>query len=138
VESKLNELKTRLLEVNDLEAAAALLNWDQTTYMPPGGAAARGRQLATLGQLAHEKFTDAAIGRLLDELLPYEESLPYDSDDASLLRVTRRDYERAVRCRPRSRPGSTPTAPPPTRPGPGPGPPTISRLCGRSWSRRLT
>ncbi len=65
--------------------------------MPPGGAAARGRQMATLGRLAHEKFTDPAIGRLLDDLRPYEESLPYDSDEASLIRVTRREYERSTR-----------------------------------------
>jgi len=96
VEAKLNELKTRLLEINDLESAAALLSWDQTTYMPSGGAVARGRQMATLGQLAHEKFTAPAVGRLLDDLQPYAESLPYDSDDAGLLRVTRHDYERAV------------------------------------------
>src|SRR3954454_18005532 len=95
VEAKLTELKTRLLEINDLESAAALLSWDQTTYMPPGGAPARGRQMATLAQLAHEKFTDPAIGKLLDELQPYAESLPDDSDTASLLRVTRRDFERS-------------------------------------------
>jgi carboxypeptidase Taq len=100
VEAKLIELKTRLREINDLESAAALLSWDQTTYMPPGGAAARGRQMATLGRLAHEKFTDAAIGRLLEDLRPYEESLPYDADDAGLLRVTRHDYERAVKVPP--------------------------------------
>ena len=94
---KLQELKTRLLEVDDLNSANALLSWDQTTYMPPGGAAARGRQLATLGRLAHEKFIDPAIGRLLDDLRPYAESLPYDSDEASLIRVTRREYERATK-----------------------------------------
>ncbi|MBM4430475.1 MAG: carboxypeptidase M32, partial [Chloroflexi bacterium] len=38
-----------------------------------------------------------AIGRLLDGLRPYEENQPYDSDEASLIRVTRRDYERATR-----------------------------------------
>ncbi len=97
MESKLYDLKTRLLEINDLQAAAALLSWDQTTYMPPGGAAARGRQLATLGRLAHERFIDPAIGQLLDTLGPYEERLPYDSDDAALIRVTRREYERDVR-----------------------------------------
>jgi carboxypeptidase Taq len=97
VAKKLQELKTRLLEVDDLNSAAALLSWDQTTYMPPGGATARGRQLATLGRLAHEKFTGAATGKLLDELHSYEASLPYDSDDASLIRVTRRNYEKATR-----------------------------------------
>jgi carboxypeptidase Taq len=97
VEAKFEELKARLAEVNDLESAAALLSWDQTTYMPPGGAEARGRQLATLGRLAHEKFTDDVIGKLLDDLRPYEESRPYDSFEASLIRVARRDYERAVK-----------------------------------------
>jgi carboxypeptidase Taq len=96
-EPKLLELKTRLTEINDIEAAASLLYWDQATYMPPGGAAARGRQLATLQQISHSKFTDSAIGQLLEDLRPYEESLPYDSDEASLIRITRRNYETAVR-----------------------------------------
>ncbi|MBN1640462.1 MAG: carboxypeptidase M32 [Anaerolineae bacterium] len=94
---KLGALQERLVEINDLESAAALLTWDQLTYMPPGGAAARARQVATLQRLAHEKLTDAAIGRLLDDLRPLEEQLPYDSDEASLIRITRRGYERAVR-----------------------------------------
>jgi carboxypeptidase Taq len=97
MKKKIEELKGRLLEVNNLNSAAALLRWDQSTYMPPGGAAARGQQLATLGRLGHEKFTDATVGRLLDELRPYEESLDYDSDEASLLRVTRHDYDKAIR-----------------------------------------
>jgi carboxypeptidase Taq len=100
VEAKLRELRIRLLEINDLSSAAALLRWDQTTYMPPGGATARARQLATLGRLAHEQFTDAAIGTLLDELRPYEESLAPETDDASLIRVTRRNYERATKIPP--------------------------------------
>lgn len=100
METKLQDLKNRLVDVNDLNAASAVLNWDQTTYMPPGGAQARARQIALLQQLAHEKFTDSAIGKLLDELSPYAESLPYDSDDASLVRVTRRDYDKAVKIPP--------------------------------------
>ena len=97
---QLAELKRRLTQVNDLNAIGALMNWDQSTYMPPGGAAARGRQAATLGRLAHEKATDPAIGRLLDALQPYADSLPYDSDDASLIRVARREYERATKVPP--------------------------------------
>jgi carboxypeptidase Taq len=93
----LAELKRRLLEVDDLESAAALLNWDQSTYMPPGGAPARGRQLATLGALAHQRLTDPEVGRLLETLRPYEEGLSPETDEASLIRVTRRDYARAVR-----------------------------------------
>ena len=100
MKDKLEELKTRLAEINDLESAASVLGWDQNTYMPPGGAPARARQLATLRRLAHEKFTDVGVGRLLDDLHSYEESRPYDSDEASLIRVTRRDYERAVKVPP--------------------------------------
>lgn len=96
LEKKLKELKTQLLEVNDLDSANAVLSWDQNTYMPPGGAAVRARQNALLARLSQEKFTDPAIGKLLDDLRPYQESLPPDSDDASLIRETRRQYERAV------------------------------------------
>jgi carboxypeptidase Taq len=97
VKDRLKALKERLTEVNDLESAASLLHWDQSTYMPPGGAGARGRQLATLGRIAHEKFISPEIGNLLEDLSAYEESLPYDSDEASLIRITRHDYEKAVK-----------------------------------------
>lgn len=89
------------MEVYDLKYIEALVTWDEATYMPPGGAAARGRQTALLGRLSHEKFTEPVIGHLLDELKPYEESLPYDSDEASLIRVTRREYERALKIPPK-------------------------------------
>ncbi len=39
MESKYQELLNRLLEINDLEMAGSVLGWDQTTYMPVGGAA---------------------------------------------------------------------------------------------------
>lgn len=93
----LRELRGRLEEVDDLSAASSLLHWDQATYMPPGGAAARGRQMGTLQRLAHEKFTDPAVGRLLDALEPWAAGLPYDSDEAALIRATRRDFEKAIK-----------------------------------------
>jgi carboxypeptidase Taq len=89
------ELKRRLQEINDIQAASAVLDWDQATYMPSGGAMARGRQIGTLKKIAHEKFTDPAIGQLLEALQPYEASLPYNSIPASLIRVTRKDYHHA-------------------------------------------
>jgi carboxypeptidase Taq len=100
MQDKLKKLKTRLMEINDLQGAAALLYWDQATYMPPQGAEARGRQIATLERLAHEKFTDAAVGKLLDQLRSHEEGLPYDHPEAALIRVTRRQYEREVKVPP--------------------------------------
>ena len=96
-ETKLAELKLRLLEISDLAGAGALLGWDQSTYMPRGGAPARARQGATLSKLAHEKSIDPALGKLLDELAPYADGLPYQSDEASLIRVARRDFEKAIK-----------------------------------------
>jgi carboxypeptidase Taq len=97
MEHRLRELRERLNEVSDLGRAARLLGWDQQVMMPRGGAAARAEQLATVGRIAHERFVSPDIGRLLEQLRAYEESLPADSDDASLIRVTRRDWERATR-----------------------------------------
>jgi carboxypeptidase Taq len=97
IEAKLAEFKRRLLEISDLNFSNAVLGWDQATYMPPGGAEARGRQSAMLSKLAHEQSVDPALGKLLDDLEPHGERLPYDSDDASLIRVARRDFEKAIR-----------------------------------------
>jgi carboxypeptidase Taq len=94
VEEKLRELKTRLGEIEDFKAAAGVLEWDQMTYMPPRGTAARAEQLATLRKTAHALFVSDEIGRLLEELQAEVADLDYDSDEASLVRVTARDYER--------------------------------------------
>jgi carboxypeptidase Taq len=89
------DLKRRLAEIQDIAKAGALLSWDQVVTMPPGGAASRAEQMATLDKIAHERFISSEVGHLLDRLLSYEESLPYESDDASLIRMTRGDYEKA-------------------------------------------
>ena len=51
----------QLQKVFDVQASIALLNWDQETYMPKGGAAQRSRQISTLSAYAHELFTDPAF-----------------------------------------------------------------------------
>jgi carboxypeptidase Taq len=68
--------------------------------MPRAGAAGRAEQLATLDRTAHEWFVSDETGRLLEAARPYEESLDPESDEASLVRVTRRDYEKASRVPP--------------------------------------
>jgi carboxypeptidase Taq len=97
VAGPLQELRVRLAEVADVSRAAGVLGWDQRVTMPPRGTEARAEQLATLGRIAHEMFTDDEVGRLLDAAEPLVESLPYDADDRSLVRVTRRDWEKARR-----------------------------------------
>ncbi len=93
----LTTLRERLAEIADLSRAAGVLGWDQRVTMPPRGTESRAESLATLGRIIHDRFTDPELGRLLDRLVALEESLPSDSDDASLIRVTRRDYEKARR-----------------------------------------
>jgi carboxypeptidase Taq len=94
VDADLRTLRERLAEVSDLYRSMGVLGWDQRVTMPPLGTPARAEALATIGRIAHVKFTDDEIGALLDKLRPLEESLEYDSDDASLIRVTRRDWEK--------------------------------------------
>ena len=97
MEQKLAELKKQLGQVDDLHRASAVLGWDQQTYMPKKGAAPRSEVLATLDKLAHEFFTTGEIGKLLNDLQIYAAKLDYDSDEASLIRVTRREYDKAKR-----------------------------------------
>lgn len=96
----LQELRQRLAEIADLSSAAGLLGWDQQTMMPSRANEIRAEQLGTLSGVIHERFTADAIGRLLGELESEEERLrdaDPESDDAALIRVARRDYEKAKR-----------------------------------------
>ena len=106
--------------------------------MPPGGGSVRAEQLATLDRISHETFTSTEIGRLLDELAPFEEAQPYDSDEASLIRVTRRDWEKARRVPAElraemSRAGLAGVA----RRGRRPGRPPTTRSSGRTCEKNL-
>ena len=94
---KLQQLKNLLGEVWDIYMAAAVLGWDQETYMPPAGVTARGMQLSTLSRIAHTKFTSPEIGELLTELEPEAANWDPDSDEARLIKVTRREYDKATK-----------------------------------------
>jgi len=95
VSTALTDLKQRLAEVYDLQRTLGVLRWDQQTMMPPQGAAARAEAAATLTGIVHERFVSEETGRLLEQVAPLE--LEYDSDDASLIRVTRREWEKERR-----------------------------------------
>ncbi len=91
----LQQLRARLSEISDLNHASALIGWDQQTYMPPGGSAARAEQSATLQKIIHEMFTADETGRLLDAATGEVSGLDPDSDDARLVSVARRDFEKS-------------------------------------------
>ena len=89
-----DELRGRLAEISDLVKTAALLGWDQHVMMPRGGATLRAEQLATVGRIAHTKFTSPEIGKLLDDVRDWSEQQEYDSLEASLVRVASHDWEK--------------------------------------------
>jgi carboxypeptidase Taq len=95
----LERLKAILAEIADLKHAESVLDWDARVSMPHAGAQARADASATLTRLAHERFVSDEIGELLDELTPLQEEGGNDSVDGALIRVTRREWERA-RCVP--------------------------------------
>jgi carboxypeptidase Taq len=97
VEAALGELKRRLGEIDDLSRTQYLQQWDMEVWMPPRGESSRASQLETLQTIIHARQIDERIGELLDELEPHSASLPYDSDDACLIRVARRDWEKLRR-----------------------------------------
>ena len=59
------QLEARFRRLGALEEAIGVLHWDSATMMPPGGAATRAEQLATLSLVAHEQLTAAEIGDLV-------------------------------------------------------------------------
>lgn len=87
----MKDLRDRLSRITDLSHAAAILEWDQETYMPEGAEESRARQVATLRSFAHELLTDNLTTRLLDSAKPESEL------DQDLVRITRKDVERATK-----------------------------------------
>jgi carboxypeptidase Taq len=91
------ELRGRLAEISDLHATVSLLEWDYEITMPRAATAIRAEQISTVERLAHERATAPELGRLLDDLEPEVAALDPASFEASLVRVARRDFEKAVR-----------------------------------------
>ncbi|MDX6664546.1 MAG: carboxypeptidase Taq, partial [Solirubrobacteraceae bacterium] len=86
-------LRAAMAPQADLRNVVELLQYDQETVMPPAGAGARGEQLATLNVLMHETLTSPAVGELIEAAAA---DAP-DGDDAALVRVVRRDADKARR-----------------------------------------
>jgi len=96
----LEQLRNRLAELVDLGAVEMLLGWDQLVMMPAEAAPGRAEQLGTLARLTHERATAAEIGEWLDalEAEPADDrSAQLDELDRDIVRIARRDWERARR-----------------------------------------
>jgi len=91
--SAIEKLRDRMAELSDLSATEMLATWDQLVIMPPEGAAGRAQQLGTLARIAHERATGEELGEWLEEL----DGAALDELDADIVRLARRDWERARR-----------------------------------------
>ncbi len=63
--SAYRELEARFRRLGAVEEAVAMLHWDAAAMMPPGGAASRAEQLATLRVIAHQLLAAPDIADLL-------------------------------------------------------------------------
>lgn len=87
----LENLKSRLFDINAMQAAISIMDWDQQTYMPRGGAEARSEHLSRLSRLSHASLTS-------DETLKFlETASPEQSDDVAMLRVVKRRIDLATK-----------------------------------------
>ncbi len=86
----LDKLKSKLYDVNAIGAAISIMDWDQQTYMPKGGAEARAEHVGILSRMAHELFTSDEMGTLLSQALTEVDPA---TDDGAMVRVTQRDFE---------------------------------------------
>ncbi len=93
----LTRLRVRLGELSDLRTTAQLLHWDQQTMMPPRGGPARAESLATIERISHDMFVADETGELLEAAAGELNGAGDDSDDACLVRLTRRRWEKARR-----------------------------------------
>jgi len=97
VSQRLDALKLRMAELADLRHAATLADWDQQTQMPRGGGEARAESMATLERLAHELFIADETGEMLQGAAAELDGGDPDGDDARLVRLVRRQYDKARR-----------------------------------------
>jgi carboxypeptidase Taq len=91
--STLDRLHERIAELTDLGALEMLASWDQLVMMPPEGGAGRAHQLGALARITHERATAEEIGGWLLEL----EGIELGEQDRDMVRLARRDWERASR-----------------------------------------
>ena len=87
-------LKAKMAEIRDLGSAVALLSWDQETYMPPKGLAARAEQLATIQGLQHERLIDPGLG---DAIATIKSSTELTEPQEAMIREFEFDRNRATK-----------------------------------------
>jgi carboxypeptidase Taq len=87
--NSLEALQQRMADINALYAAIGMMDWDQQTYMPKGGAEARAEHVGILSRMAHELLVADETRTLLDAAAKDAST----EDEQATVRVVRRDLE---------------------------------------------
>jgi carboxypeptidase Taq len=92
VSKRYETYKGKMQQIADIRNAIAVLSWDQETYLPEKGAAFRGQQITSLSTIAHELFTSAELGELLESL--DNDRLTLDTVAAKNITLSLEDYRK--------------------------------------------
>lgn len=87
--SNFDALRERYADIDALRAAIGMMDWDQQTFMPRGGADARAEHVGILSRMEHEMVTADEIGTLIDKA----QSEVSDEEGAAFLRVLKREFD---------------------------------------------
>lgn len=95
------QLQAELRQLAMLGSCAAVLGWDEQTFMPTGGTEHRAGQMSLLAGLSHDWTVSARMGERIAAaeaaLAAAGESIATgDSPDAAMVREARRRYDRAT------------------------------------------
>jgi carboxypeptidase Taq len=80
-------------ELSSFGGIAALLGWDQMTYMPPKGSEGRSEQLSLISRLVHERVTSETFYQHLKRL--HEAQSRLTEKDRTVFKKLYRDVEKA-------------------------------------------
>jgi len=94
MEEKITLLKQLLAKIDDLDHTSALLGWDQQVYMPQAGAEERAELLANISEITHNLSVSDELGSLLRDVKPLVDQLDPDSDEARLVKVAQRAFDK--------------------------------------------
>lgn len=90
----MSELRQKLVEINNIQSASAVLAWDQQTYMPKKGVELRSMQSSTLRGLSHKMLVSEEMGTLLNKLKEDKEYSKLSDNDKTIVDRVYEGYEK--------------------------------------------
>lgn len=90
----IGKFKEELAEIYHLQSALAVLRWDEDVYMPPKGSDIRGKTIASLAGMLHDRFVSPQFSRLVRSAKKELDAGRLDEDNACIVREVWREFSR--------------------------------------------